>query len=192
MKNNFLCDEEIKDLGFKHIGFNVHISRLASFYGAENITIGDNVRIDDFCILSGRITIGNYIHIAAGCYLYGGDEGIELNDFVNLSSRIVIYAKSDDYSGMTLTNPTIPDKYKQVLEAKVILQRHVLLGTGCVVFPGVIIEEGTSVGSLSLINKSLPSWKICVGIPAKPIKDRNKDLLLLEQEFLRESKQSKV
>lgn len=101
----------------------------------------------------------------------------------------MIYAKSDDYSGMTLTNPTIPDKYKQVFEAKVVLQRHVLLGTGCVVLPGVIIEEGTSVGSLSLINKSLPAWKICAGIPAKPIKDRKKDLLILEQEFIKEAKQ---
>ncbi len=187
-KNSFLSEEEIKILGFSHVGQNVQISRLASLYGAGNMIIGDNVRIDDFCILSGRITIGNYIHIAAGCYLYGGEEGIELNDFVNLSSRIVIYAKSDDYSGMTLTNPTIPDKYKQVVEAKVVLQRHVLLGTGCVVLPGVTIEEGVSIGSLSLINKSLPAWKVCAGIPAKPIKDRKKDLLILEQEFLNEVK----
>lgn len=187
-KNSFLSEEEIKDLGFRRVGLNVQISRLASFYGTGNIIIGDNVRIDDFCILSGRITIGNYIHVAAGCYLYGGEEGIELNDFVNLSSRIVIYAKSDDYSGLTLTNPIIPDKYKQVFEAKVVLQRHVLLGTGCVVLPGVIIEEGVSVGSLSLINQSLPAWKVCAGIPAKPIKDRKKDLLILEQEFLSEVK----
>lgn len=187
--NSFLSAEEIKDLGFNHVGLNVLISRLASFYETENISIGNNVRIDDFCILSGRITIGNYIHVAAGCYLYGGEQGIELNDFVNLSSRIAIYAKSDDYSGATLTNPTIPDKYKQVVEAKVVLQRHVLLGTGCVVLPGVIIEEGVSVGSLSLINKSLPGWKIYAGIPAKPIKDRKKDLLILEQEFLKQLKQ---
>lgn len=189
MKNNsFLSAAEISDLGLKQVGQNVSISRLASFYGTENIIIGNNVRIDDFCILSGRITIGNYIHVAAGCYLYGGELGIELSDYVNLSSRIVIYAKSDDYTGTTLTNPTIPDKYKQVFEAKVVLGRHVLLGTGCVVLPGVVIEEGVSVGSLSLINKSLPAWKICAGIPAKPIKDRKKNLLILEQEFIKEAK----
>lgn len=189
MKDSFLSGEEIKDLGFEHVGLNVRISRFASFYGTENISIGNNVRIDDFCILSGRITIGNYIHVAAGCYLYGGEQRIELHDFVNLSSRIVIYAKSDDYTGMTLTNPTIPIEYKHVDEAKVVLQRHVLLGTGCVVLPGVVIEEGTSVGALSLINKSLPGWKICAGIPAKPIKDRKKDLLKLEEEFLKKLQQ---
>jgi carbonic anhydrase/acetyltransferase-like protein (isoleucine patch superfamily) len=101
-KNSFLSEAEVSDLGLKQVGQNVSISRLASFYGTENIAIGNNVRIDDFCILSGRITIGNYIHVAAGCYLYGGEQGIELNDFVNLSSRIVIYSKSDDYSGTTL------------------------------------------------------------------------------------------
>ena len=71
-KNSFLSEAELSDLGLKQVGQNVSISKLASFYGTENIAIGNNVRIDDFCILSGRIKIGNYIHVAAGCYLYGG------------------------------------------------------------------------------------------------------------------------
>lgn len=105
IKNSFYEESELKQLGFKQIGKNVRISRKASFYGVSKISIGNNVRIDDFCILSGKIDIGNYIHIAAYSALYGGDDGIFLDDFVNISSRVCIYSVSDDYSGNSMTNP---------------------------------------------------------------------------------------
>ena len=57
---SFYTEEELKGLGFRHIGNGVCISRKASIYGAQNISLGDHVRIDDFCILSGRIEIGSY------------------------------------------------------------------------------------------------------------------------------------
>ena len=56
---SFYTEEELKGLGFRHIGNGVCISRKASIYGAQNISLGDHVRIDDFCILSGRIEIGS-------------------------------------------------------------------------------------------------------------------------------------
>ena len=57
----------VETMGFASVGQNVQISDKASFYGASRITLGNNVRIDDFCVLSagiGGIAIGNYIHIA--------------------------------------------------------------------------------------------------------------------------------
>lgn len=62
---SFYTEKELPSLGLKKYGRNVKISRHASIYGAQNISIGDNVRIDDFCILSGHIELGSYIHIAA-------------------------------------------------------------------------------------------------------------------------------
>ena len=181
---SFFQQTELSELGLNSIGENVRISKKASIYGAENISLGNNVRIDDFCILSGKIFIENNIHIAAGCYLYGGEAGIKIYDFANLSSRIAVYAISDDYSGSSMTNPTIPDKYKNITHKKVIINRHVIIGPGSTLLPGVIIGEGTAIGAMSLVNDSLPPWKICVGIPAKPIKDRSKALLRQEFEFL--------
>jgi galactoside O-acetyltransferase len=69
MKSNFYDESELKELGLKSFGRNVLISRKCSIYGGENMAFGNNVRIDDFCILSGEITIGNYCHIAAGVNL---------------------------------------------------------------------------------------------------------------------------
>jgi galactoside O-acetyltransferase len=182
--NSFYNQDELTAFGFNQLGKNVKISRLASIYGPENISLGNNIRIDDFCILSGKITMGNNIHIAAGCFMFSGNTGIELEDFVNVSSRSVIYAVTDDYSGIALIGPTIPLEYRSVIQAKVTLKKHVVIGTSVVILPGVIIDEGCAVGALSLVNKSLPAWKICLGIPAKHYKDRKIDLLDLESEYL--------
>ena len=181
--NSFYCEEELKEIGFKSIGTNVLISKKCSIYGAQNISIGSNVRIDDFCILSGKIQIGNYVHIAAGVMLFGGDYGIILEDFVGISSRCAVYAASDDYSGGALTNPTIPDKFRKVTGGTVWFKRHSLVGSGCTVLPNVLVGEGTSIGSMSLVNKSLDDWGICIGIPCKRIKERSKKLLELEKEM---------
>jgi len=73
MKTSFLSKNELRQVGFARYGRNVLISRKVSFYYPEKIEIGNNVRIDDFCILSGHIVMGNYIHIAAYCGLFAGE-----------------------------------------------------------------------------------------------------------------------
>ncbi len=184
MKTSFYSEEELQELGLKKVGKNVLISKKASIYGTANISIGNNVRIDDFCILSGYIIIGDYVHIAAYSALFGGKAGIVMKDFSGLSSRCVIYTESDDYSGNYLTNPTVDREYLNRIMGKVILNRHVIIGTGTSIMPAVEIGEGSAVGSMSLVRKSLDAWGIYVGIPCKRVKERSKKLLYLEQEFI--------
>ena len=43
----FYSLKEMKDLGLKEYGRNVHISRKSSIYNPEKVTIGNDVRIDD-------------------------------------------------------------------------------------------------------------------------------------------------
>lgn len=186
MKTSFYSEEELREIGLYTYGKNVLISRNATIYGADKINIGDNVRIDDFCILSGNITLGSYIHIAAYCGLFGGEAGIIMEDFTTLSSRCAVYGVSDDYSGAALTNPMLPDKFRNVMEGAVTIKKHSIIGTGSSILPNVTIGEGCSVGSMSLVNKSIDAWGIYVGIPCKRIKERKKDLLELEKEFLKE------
>lgn len=186
--SSFYSESELKEIGFKKIGKNVLISKKASIYGANKISIGDNSRIDDFCIISGRVEIGKFVHIAAYTALYGGNIGIEIEDFCGISSRSALYAVSDDYSGKALTNPTIPEKYKSIIEKKIILKKHSLVGTNCTILPGVTLYEGVSVGANSLINKDCDEWKIYIGVPAKIFKERSKELLKLEEKFKNEFK----
>lgn len=185
METSFYMREELSELGLKKIGRDVLISKKVSLYGAEKITIGNHVRIDDFCILSGNITLGDHIHIAAYCALFGGKEGIYMENYAGLSSRVVIYAESDDYLGNAMTNPTIPIEYRNVMGGKVVLEKHVIIGTGTCIMPNLTIREGSAVGSMSLVNNTLEPWGVYAGIPCKRIKERSKNLLSVEHDMKR-------
>ena len=87
--DSFYTREELDYLGIKEIGKDVLISKKASIYSPEKIKIGSHVRIDDFCILSGEIEIGNYVHISAYVALYG-KAGIKIGDFCGCSARCTI------------------------------------------------------------------------------------------------------
>lgn len=181
-----LTPDEISRMGFSSVGENVMISSKASFYNCAAISLGSNVRIDDFCVLAagaGGIHIGNYVHIAVGTSLIGAGK-ITLSDFSGLSSRVSIYSSSDDYSGATLTNPTIPRELTGVLHADVLLAKHVIVGSGSVILPGVTLEEGVAVGALTLIGKSCPAFGIYLGNPARRIGERKRDLLVLEKRLI--------
>jgi dTDP-4-amino-4,6-dideoxy-D-glucose acyltransferase len=183
---SFLTTQELLKIGFSSCGSNVLISKLASIYGAEKINIGSNVRIDDFCILSagdGGIYLGNHVHIACYSSLIGQGR-ITLEDFSNVSSRVSIYSSSDDYSGKKLTNPTISENYKNVTHGPVIVKRHTIIGSGSVILPNIILNEGCAIGALSLVNSDCEEFSIYAGIPAKKIKNRSKKLLDIEKEFL--------
>ena len=185
--NSFYNNDELSKLGLKHVGKNVLISRHVSIYGAERISIGNNVRIDDFCILSGNIILHDYIHIAAYCCLFGGSSGIEMFDYTGISSRCAIYAETDDYSGYAMTNPMVPERYRNIIGGKVSVGKHAIVGSGCTILPNLCIGEGVAVGSMSLVSKSLASWGLYVGIPCRRIKDRNKRVLKLEEELCNDS-----
>jgi len=181
-----LSQKELIQVGFLSIGENVKVSDRASFYNASKISLGDNVRIDDFCVLSagsGGIKIGDYVHIAVYSSLIGAGE-ITISDFCNISSRVSIYSSNDDYSGATMTNPTLPDQYTGVTHAPVFLDKHVIVGSGSIILPSVTLEKGVAIGALSLVTKNCDAFGIYAGNPIRRIKDRQCDLLELEKAFL--------
>lgn len=181
-----LSQEAIEYMGFASVGKNVFLSDKASFYNCASISIGNNVRIDDFCVLSagvGGISVGNNVHIAVFSSLMGAGE-ISLSDFCNISSRVAIYSSTDDYSGATMTNPTVPSEYTGVEHADVWLGKHVIVGTGSVILPGARLEEGVAVGALSMIKGNCSAFGIYAGVPAKRLKERKRDLLEYEKRYL--------
>lgn len=173
--SSFYTEEELKKIGFKSVGNEVYISKKASIYSPEKISIGNHVRIDDFCILSGNIEIGNYVHIAAYVALYG-KEGIKISDFCGCSARCIIYSATDDFSGEYMVSPMVPEELTNVTGGKVTLEKFVQLGVNTVVMPNLTIGEGTSVGAMTFVNKSLDKWGIYVGIPCRRIKDRKRNI----------------
>jgi len=176
ISNSFYSEEEISHLGLKQYGHHVLISRKASIYSPEKISMGNDVRIDDFCILTGEITLGNFIHISAFTAMYG-KYGIAMEDYTGLSPRCIVFSASDDFSGNYLISPMVPEQYTNVTGGKVVIKRFVQIGAGTIILPDVTINEGVAVGALSLVKKDLAAWNIFAGNPLKFIKQREQKLL---------------
>lgn len=179
----FLTKSQLQKIGFKYLGNNVKISNKASFYNPSLISINHESRIDDFCVLStgkGGITIGRNIHISVYVSIIGKEQ-ITIDDFASISSRVSIYSSNDDYSGNYMTNPTINSKFTNVQHKPVHIGKHAIIGSGCVILPGIIIGEGACIGALSLVKDDCKSFRMYAGIPAKFIKLRSKRLLKIEK-----------
>lgn len=169
----------------KHLGKNVIIGKTVRIRYPELVSIGDNCIIDDFTYISTQLKIGNYVHISSGCKIIGGrNSNVVFKNFSTLSPNVVLVAGTDDYVGGIAT-PLVPMEFKGDCKiGQIVLGKHSIVGAGTVVMPDVEFKEGSSVGALSLVKNNLEEWKLYAGIPAKFIKARNKEkILLLEKEF---------
>jgi galactoside O-acetyltransferase len=181
MSTSFLNEEELTLLGLKSYGVNILISRKASIYSPEKITLGNNVRIDDFTILSGLITIGSNVHISAYCALYGRF-GIRMDDYTGLSPRCTIFSAMDDFNGEYLIGPMVDESKTHVTGGQVYIKKYTQIGAGSIIFPNIKIEEGVAVGAMSLVRQDLEAWTVYAGIPVVKLKKRKNNLLNLINE----------
>ena len=175
----YLTKQELEALGLASCGEHVSISDKASIYNPGKISIGNNVRIDDFCVLSageGGIFLGNYIHIAIYSSIIGVGK-VTFSDFGGLSSRSSIYSSNDDYSGEYLAGPTIPSKYLKIEHADVTIGKYVAIGSGSLILPGVTIEDGVVVTAHSVVNKDCAAFGIYSG--NRRIRERSRHLIEL-------------
>ena len=178
MKISFLNEEELTQIGLKSYGSNVLISRNASIYSPDTITLGNSVRIDDFCILSGTISLGNHVHISAYSALYGRF-GIKLDDYTGLSPRCTLFSAMDDFSGEFLIGPMVDESKTNVTGGLIHIKKYSQIGAGSIIFPKVTIDEGVAIGAMSLVKHNLEGWSIYAGIPVRRIMKRKNKLLTM-------------
>jgi acetyltransferase-like isoleucine patch superfamily enzyme len=89
---------------------------------------------------------------------------------------------------MSLTNPTVPKKYKNSVDGKIYIGKHTIIGAGSIILPGIHVGEGVSIGANSLVNKDCEPWMVYAGTPAKPIKERIRDRIPeLEKQLKKEA-----
>lgn len=174
MTGDFLSDDELTALGLARVGRRVRISRHAVLLSPEHIAVGSDVRIDAFSLLVGNaegITIGDHVHLSAyTCVL--GRRATEIADFCTISARCTIFTSSDDFSGASLTNPTVPDELRHTTDAPVRIHAHSAIGAGSVVLPGVSIGPSAAVGALTLVKEDVPELAIVAGTPMRRIGTR--------------------
>ncbi|MBY0555141.1 hypothetical protein K2P97_11475 [bacterium] len=169
----------------KKIGKNVIIGKTVRIRYPELVEIGDNVIIDDFTYISTAMKIDDYVHIASGAKIIGGQNcTVHFGSFSTLAPQVVLSAGSDDYMSGIAT-PLVGNEFKGNVEyGDIKIGRHCIVGSGSVILPKVTLHDGASLGALSLAKSDLAAWTLYAGIPAQELKKRNQaEILQLEKKF---------
>lgn len=173
-KNNNYTIQELKEIGVT-VGKNPRIARTVIFHTPEHINIGNNVRIDEYSVITSnvfhntKVVIDDNVHVSAGCYLYGSSATIHMCRNVRISARTIIYTSNDNYNSSNynlsyLDSPTC----RKCTVGNVYIGIGAIIGCNSTILPNVKIGSGVSIGSYSLIKENcLSKDGIYVGIPVK-------------------------
>lgn len=166
-------------------GDEVFISANVEIRRPHLVKIGHHVAIDSgfYCTVAAQI--GDYSHIGPYVSVIGGGSAeLRLMGFNTIGAGSRILCASDEFLGAGLVG-MVPLEYRDnVRFAPVHLEMFVSLGTNVVIHPGVTLAVGSVIGSCSLVTRSTEPWMIYVGIPAKPVKVRRRDkMIVMAQEL---------
>jgi putative colanic acid biosynthesis acetyltransferase WcaF len=109
-----------------------------------------------------KVSIGDFSWIGDNVVLYSLGE-IEIGKNTVVSQKSYLCTGFHDYNEIDFP----------IISEKIVIEDQCWLATDVYVAPGVTIGKGTVVGARSSVFKDLPPGKVCVGSPAKILKDRN-------------------
>src|SRR5262245_43699546 len=173
---------------WKSCGSNVVIYPLAKILRPENIVLGSNIIIDDFVFIGVQqeLILGNHVHISSHASITGGGKCV-VADFCCISSGARVLTGTDDFTGGGLTNSTIPLELRHVRRQTVVIESHAMIGVNAVILPGLRIGEGATVGAGSVVTKDLEPWTVHAGVPARPLRMRDRDSVIRSERRLYET-----
>jgi len=160
------------------LGDDVVIDPGAKIRYPDLLVVGSHSAIDPFTYISVLLLAGDWIHIAPFVSIIGGkDSRLIMGHFATIAAGSRIVCGSDDFVN-SLMGPHIPMEHRTVKLSTITLEPYSAVGTNCVVMPNVTLGEGAALGANSLATRDLEPWTIYVGSPARPLKMRNKELVL--------------
>lgn len=173
-----LINNKIKSsINRKELPENLRVFEFTKIINPEYVFVGNNVIIDDFCLLYAKedalIEIGSWVHIASFTSLTGGP--VKIGNFCGIASGSRIIAGSDHYANGALVGPLIPKKYRNLNRNGCIIKDFSFIAVNCCIFPGVIIGEGAVVGAGSIVRTDLEPWGVYVMKNGKMVKVKERD-----------------
>ncbi len=188
IKKFFLRIKAYSVVLFKKITFQYSFGSV--FIAPENITIGKGVKIvgnSVFNAKSGKISIGSgtyvdrnvifscnggNITVGKNCsfnpnsVIYGHG-GLNIGDYVRVAAGVVIIPANHGYS---VRDVRICDQ--PITAEGIRIEDDCWVGANVTVLDGVVICRGSVIGAGSVVTKSVESYSVAAGIPAKVIKKR--------------------
>jgi acetyltransferase-like isoleucine patch superfamily enzyme len=174
---------------FKTVGKGFIIGRNTVIRHPDKIHIGNNVTIDDNCVIDARgagkagIVIEDNVILNRNCLVLAKAGSIHIGKRSSIGSNSVIVSMDGveigkavlTAGGVTISagtyhfeniNFAVMDQGAYT-KGPIKIDDNAWLGTGVVVLDGVSIGSGAVVGACSLVNKDIPMNSIAFGIPVK-------------------------
>ena len=179
---------------FKKIGKGVSLGRNITVRHPHKIAIGNNVVIDDNCMLDAKGTENKGIEIKDGVFIGRNtilsckDGDITLNENTNIGFNCELFSASylnvgkntlvaayvyfvaGDHTFNIINKPITEQEGKS---QGINIGENCWFGTKATVFDGINIGDNVIIGASAVVNDDIPSFSIAVGIPAKVIKNRS-------------------
>lgn len=172
-------NEEIKK-ELKYCGKNVFIGYNTIFTNPSQVVLGDNVRIDPFCLITTQLEVGNNVQICSHAVLGGGSkQKITLGDWTFIGYSSKLFCASEDYSG---DYGPVNEFWgsNRIFRGDITFNDYSGVASDVIVMPNVELPMGCTIGAKSFVYKSkeLNSWSVFIGNPLKFHKNRNKDKII--------------
>jgi acetyltransferase-like isoleucine patch superfamily enzyme len=159
----------------------------------HKIRVGDNVVVDDHCLLDAKgdsnagISIGSGVFIGRNTILSCKNGDIVLGDGANLgfncevfsAARVEIGARTllaaycyvigGDHDWKDATRPVLEQARRA---AGVRIGEGAWLGAGAKVLDGIAIGDGAIIGAGAVVTADIPAAAIAVGVPARVVSSR--------------------
>lgn len=149
--NNSKSVHDLADVASSNIGSGTRIWQYVVIL--ENAVIGSDVNVCSHCLIENDVVIGDRVTIKSGVQLW---DGLRIEDDVFIGPNV------------TFSNDKFPrsKKYPETF-AETIISRNASIGAGAVILPGVKVGIGAMVGAGAVVTKSVPSYAVVVGSPAR-------------------------
>lgn len=174
-------------------GRNVIFGQNVTIRHPHKVHIGDNVVIDDNCLVDAKgdantgITIGSGVFVGRNSILSCKNGDIELGDGANVGFNCEIFSASRVSIGRDtllaaycyviggdhdFSDPTAPVLAQGRRSAGVSIGAGAWLGAGAKILDGVSIGDRAIVGAGAVVREAVPAAAIAVGIPARIVGER--------------------
>lgn len=179
---------------FETCGKGVILGRSIALRSPGNISLGDNVAIDDQTLLDGgtggdcRLSIGDKVVISKGCVIQAKTGPLDIGRECDIGAHVILSSvggialapnvliAGNCYFGggrYHLDSLKTPIMYQGIYSRGAIsIGEGSWIGASATVLDGVKIGKGCVIGAGSLVTRDIPDYAVAVGSPAEVIKVR--------------------
>jgi acetyltransferase-like isoleucine patch superfamily enzyme len=179
---------------FGRLGRGLVLGRSVTIRHPRGISLGDDVTIDDYCLIDARgagragVHLGDEVIVNRNCMLQAKAGPIQIGRRTSVGSNSVIVSTAGVELGEAVLIAgncyisagayRIDDLSRPVMDQEVYsrgpirIGEGVWIGTGAIILDSITVGKGAVIGAGAVVNRDVPEAAVVAGVPAKLIRYR--------------------